>query len=147
MQSEKREVNSLSSLPGGSAVQNPPADARDRFDPWVGQIPWRRKWQSTPVFLPGESHGQREPGGLQWKKFEKESDETEPLTTQQQQLQSFSLLWLFLSDSTPKLNRCHFLNFSDSVESETISTNRLYYIKIHWSVLHCEWFFYLCTFL
>ena len=30
-----------------------------RFRPWVGKIPWRRKWQPTPVFLPGESHGQR----------------------------------------------------------------------------------------
>ena len=29
------------------------------FSPWVGKIPWRRKWQPTPVFLPGESHGQR----------------------------------------------------------------------------------------
>ena len=29
------------------------------FDPWVGKIPWRREQQSTPVFLPGESHGQR----------------------------------------------------------------------------------------
>ena len=29
------------------------------FDPWVGKIPWRRKWQPTPVFLPGESHGWR----------------------------------------------------------------------------------------
>ena len=29
------------------------------FDPWVRKIPWRRKWQPTPVFLPGESHGQR----------------------------------------------------------------------------------------
>ena len=29
------------------------------FDPWVGKIPWRRKWKPTPVFLPGESHGQR----------------------------------------------------------------------------------------
>ena len=29
------------------------------FDPWVGKIPWRRKWQLTPVFLPRESHGQR----------------------------------------------------------------------------------------
>ena len=29
------------------------------FDSWVGKIPWRRKWQPTPVFLPGESHGQR----------------------------------------------------------------------------------------
>jgi len=28
------------------------------FNPWVGKIPWRRKWQSTPVLLPGKSHGQ-----------------------------------------------------------------------------------------
>ena len=28
-------------------------------DPWVRKIPWRRKWQSTPVFLPGKPHGQR----------------------------------------------------------------------------------------
>ena len=32
---------------------------RPGFDPWVGKIPWRRKWQSTPVLLPGKSHGQR----------------------------------------------------------------------------------------
>jgi len=29
------------------------------FDPWVRKIPWRRKWQPTPVFSPGKSHGQR----------------------------------------------------------------------------------------
>ena len=29
------------------------------FHPWIKKIPWRRKWQSTPVFLPGESHGLR----------------------------------------------------------------------------------------
>ena len=33
------------------------------FDPWVRKIPWRRKWQPTPVFLPGESHGQRSLAG------------------------------------------------------------------------------------
>ena len=33
------------------------------FDPWVGKIPWRRKWQPTPVFLPGKSHGQRSLAG------------------------------------------------------------------------------------
>ena len=32
---------------------------RRGFSPWVGKIPWRRKWQSTLVFLSGESHGQR----------------------------------------------------------------------------------------
>ena len=40
------------------------------FDPWVGKMPWRRKWQAAPVFLPGESRGQRSlvacsPWGLQ----------------------------------------------------------------------------------
>ena len=32
---------------------------RHGFDPWVGKIPWRRKWQRSPIFLTGESHGQR----------------------------------------------------------------------------------------
>ena len=32
---------------------------RPGFDTWVGNIPWRRAWQPTPIFLPGESHGQR----------------------------------------------------------------------------------------
>ena len=36
---------------------------RHRFDPWVRKTPWRRKWQPTPVFLPGESHGQRSLAG------------------------------------------------------------------------------------
>ena len=36
---------------------------RRRFDTWVGKIPWRRKWQPTPVFLPGESQGQRSLAG------------------------------------------------------------------------------------
>ena len=48
-------------------VKNLPAsvgDARDRlFNPWVGKIPSRRVQQPTPVFFPGESHGQRSPAG------------------------------------------------------------------------------------
>ena len=32
---------------------------RCRFNPWVRKIPWSRKWQPTPLLLPGESHGQR----------------------------------------------------------------------------------------
>ena len=36
---------------------------RCKFDPWVRKIPWRRKWQPTPVFLPGESHGPRSLAG------------------------------------------------------------------------------------
>ena len=36
---------------------------RHGFDPWVGKIPWRRKWQFTLVFLPGKSQGQRRLAG------------------------------------------------------------------------------------
>ena len=43
-------VNNLSTNPG---------DARCGFDPWHGKIPWRRKWQPTPVFLPEKLHRQR----------------------------------------------------------------------------------------
>ena len=47
-----------------------------RFDPWVGKIPWSRAWQPTPVFLPGDSHGQRSLAGYSpWGC--KESDTTE----------------------------------------------------------------------
>ena len=48
---------------GGSVVKNPPTNAGDLgyscLIPGSGKIPWRRAWQPTPVFLPGESHGQR----------------------------------------------------------------------------------------
>ena len=36
---------------------------RGRFDLWMGKLPWRRKWHAPPVFLPGESHGQRSLAG------------------------------------------------------------------------------------
>ena len=36
---------------------------RCMFDPWIRKIPWRRKWQPTPVFLPGKSYGQRSLAG------------------------------------------------------------------------------------
>ena len=36
---------------------------RCQFPPWVGKIPWRRKWQPTPVFLPGKSNRQRSLAG------------------------------------------------------------------------------------
>ena len=38
---------------------------RPGFNPWVGKIPWRRTWQPTPVFLPGESPWAEKPGKLQ----------------------------------------------------------------------------------
>ena len=49
---------------------------RHGFSPWVGKIPWRRKWQSIPVFLPGKSHGQRNLAGYT-PGAHKESDTTQ----------------------------------------------------------------------
>ena len=70
-------VNGASQVPLG--VKNLPAnigDTRHGFDPWVGKIPWRRAWQPAPVFLPGESHGQRSLAGYSsWGL--KETDTTE----------------------------------------------------------------------
>ena len=54
---------SLGKVPGGSVVKNSPAMRRcgrsREFNPWVGKIPWKRKWQPPPVFLPGKSNGWR----------------------------------------------------------------------------------------
>ena len=50
-------------FPGGAGGKEPACQCRRHerreFDPWVGKIPGRRVWQPTPVFLSGESHGQR----------------------------------------------------------------------------------------
>ena len=54
--------NPIAGWSGGSAVKNPPANAGcsgDGFDPWIGKMLWRKKWQPNPVFLPGKVHGQR----------------------------------------------------------------------------------------
>ena len=48
----------MGGFPRSSVVKNPPAKQRCGFDPWVGKIPCRRRWQPTPVFLPGKSHVQ-----------------------------------------------------------------------------------------
>ena len=50
----------MEGFPCGSVVRNLPAvQETGGFYPWVKEIPWKKKWQPTPVLLPGESHGQR----------------------------------------------------------------------------------------
>ena len=66
---ENKTVETLTTVgttagPGDGASGKEPAcqcrrQRRCGFDPWVGKIPWRRKWQPTPVFLPGKFHAQR----------------------------------------------------------------------------------------
>ena len=55
-------MTSVMGFLGGSAVRNCFQWGRHRrrgFHPWAGKMPWRRAWPPTPVFLPGDSHGQR----------------------------------------------------------------------------------------
>ena len=63
----KGRITTNLGIPGGLAVKNLSAmqetSRRCRFSPRVERIPWRRKWQPTPVFLPGKSHGQRTVAG------------------------------------------------------------------------------------
>ena len=66
-------------FPAGASVKNLLASAGDLRDvgstPGSGRVPWRRKWQPTPVFLPGESHGQKSLVGYS-PRGRKESDTT-----------------------------------------------------------------------
>ena len=67
-------------------------NSRPGFNPWVGKIPWRRKWQSTPVLLPGKSHGQRSLVGYSpWGC--KELDKTEQLHIHVSCLISWLIPW------------------------------------------------------
>ena len=56
-------------------VKNLPSSVGHGLDPWVGKIPWRRKWLPTPVFLPREPWTEK-PGGLYSPWGHKESDMT-----------------------------------------------------------------------
>ena len=60
LQLKKYPMINHGDFPGGAVIKNLPAsveDARHRFSPWVRNIPWRGKWQSTPVFLGNPDRG------------------------------------------------------------------------------------------
>ena len=67
-------------FPGGASGKEPASKCRickrRGFNPWIRKIPWRRAWQPTPVFLPGESHGQKRLAGCS-PQCRAESDVTE----------------------------------------------------------------------
>ena len=78
---------------------------RGRLDPCVRKIPWRRKWQSIPIFLPGESHRLRSLVGYS-PQGRKESDTTERL--------HFHLIHFFVhlsTTDTPNPDHKHHSNF------------------------------------
>ena len=68
----------LKGFPGGSDSKDC-LQGRPGFSSCIGRIPWRRKWQPTPVFLPGEAHGQERLAGYS-PRGHKESDTAKRLT-------------------------------------------------------------------
>ena len=66
---------------------------RHRFDPWAWKIPWRRKWQPTPIFLPRKSQGQRSLVGYSPRGC-KESDTTEHTHTYRTDLNILGIYYL-----------------------------------------------------
>ena len=52
-------ISAYMGFPGGSDGKESLQCRRLEFDPWVGKIPWRRKWQPILIFSPGKPHGQR----------------------------------------------------------------------------------------
>ena len=57
---QQQHKNFTRGFPGGSDGKSVCLQCgRSGFDSWVGKIPWRRKWQSTPALSPGKSHGRR----------------------------------------------------------------------------------------
>ena len=130
------------------------------FDPWVAKIPWRRKWQPTPVFLPGEFHGQRSLVGYS-PCGSKESDTTEAIehscmieTTLAEILgtQSFSPLWQIQYPFITKqeLKGAHSLKFLAVLVdglNPNIKINRmlnLFLLSFHssplWTVINSTWY-------
>ena len=79
-----RPLRKLMGFPGGTNGKEPAYQywrrKRHGFDPWAGEISWRRAWHPTPVFLPGKSHGLRILVGYSPKGC-KELDMTEQLST------------------------------------------------------------------
>ena len=114
---------------------------RPGFDPWVGKIPWRRKWQPTPVFLPGKSHGQRSlVGYCPWGR--KESDTTERLHFNKWQKCNHSPFWVTLGSPSvspapillpvPLLPLCYLLfGLRDAKTSQTIWACAI--VTVHWA--------------
>ena len=90
---------------------------RQGFDPWVGKIPWRRKWQPTSVLLPGESHRQRNLAGYNpWGRKERLSDWTE--LNWHKLLEPFFKVLLFLAYTSWDSIHLRSLSFPDGTSGK-----------------------------
>ena len=107
-------------------VKNPLTNVGDNvgFDPCVGKIPWNRKWQPNPLFLPGKFHGQRSLAGYSpWGRKEPHATEHAHMLKRTSQSWVGSVLQFFLLSLPPSLSPSHspylpsFLSFYKALSS------------------------------
>ena len=123
-------------FPCGSSGKEPVCQCRRLkkrgFEPWVRKIPWRRAWKSTPVFLPGECHGQRSLAGCS-PQGHKQSDMTEA-TQHQNRIISQSVRNHLVSTAQVicLVGPCHPLKESDLAITNPLlaSTGIAHFLKI-----------------
>ena len=127
-EAENTGVGSLSLLqhtfPGGLSGKESTCQCRRyEFSPWVRKIPWRRKWQSTPVILPGKSHGQRSLAGyIPWVHSESDRNERLCAHTHTTMINTFLILLPFSCIWCLNLYPCFYNLFH--VISESLPLNR-----------------------
>ena len=122
---------------------------RPGFDPGVRRIPWKRKWQPTPVLLPGESHGQRSLVGYS-PRSRKESDMTEQLhTLMVKNIYLEKLFWFSESNRVANWFLCTFISTDNAFlcniaipfilifDSSVFIFCLLYTIINLWVTIHC----------
>ena len=99
----KTHSNAIKGFPWWLSGKNQPVNAGDTGEEgrwgseWVRKIPWRRKWQPTPVFLPGKTHGEGSLVGYSPWGSERVGHDLVTKQKQQQQHQEGRKVWVFVS--------------------------------------------------
>ena len=108
---------------------------RPRFHPWVRKISWRRKWQRSPVFLPGKSHGQRsKPDGLQSMGSQRVGYDWPHMQCKIIHCRRQKLCGIFSPSKMPKLSQFPFCNVIFFLLCVFL------YLQIYWRlVMSCTW--------
>ena len=121
-------------FPSGAGGKEPACQCRrcqrPRFDPWVGKVSWRRKWQPTPLFMPGKSHGLRSLVGYRpW--GHKELDVTEWLHFLSLFFWTSKSLWMV--DCSHKIKKCLFLGRKSITNLDSVLKSRdtILLTKVH----------------
>ena len=127
---------SMKGFPGGTSGKESACQCRRckkrQFNFWAGKIPWSRKWQPTPVFLPGKSLGQKSlagyhPGGC------KELDMTEQLILTSQHVTK-KIWWDWFICLVPKSD----VNYQSIGQFEGATDDKEKGMAIHSSILTCR---------